>query len=108
MRIGSYPASAIAIGLTLGLAFLCAIVFILLQMATLSQLRDRYPFAYTPDVVSETRMMIFLEAGLMILVSILALPVLFLVAATAAAGTIPPTRAVLKEPITEGLRKGTD
>ena len=108
MRIGSYPASAIAIGLTLGLALLCAIVFILLQMATLSQLRDRYPFAYTPDVVSETRMTIFLEAGLMILVSILALPVLFLVAATAAAGTIPPTRAVLKEPITEGLRKGTD
>ena len=108
MRIGSYPASAIAIGITLGLALLFAIILILSQMAALSQLRDRYPYAYTPDVVSETRMMIFLEAGLMILVSILALPVLFFVAATAAAGTILPTRAVLKEPITEGLRKGTD
>ena len=52
--------------------------------------------------------MIFLEAGLAILVSILSLPVLLFTAGTAAAGTVPPTRAVLKEPITEGLRKGTD
>ena len=108
MRIGSYPASAIAIALVLGLALLIAIFFILLQMASLNIMRDSYPLLYPPNVYAEYRNMIFVEAGLAILVSILSLPVLLFTAGTAAAGTVPPTRAVLKEPITEGLRKGTD
>ena len=108
MRIGTYPASVIAIGATFALALLFAILYILLQMASLNVMRDRFPFSYTPEVYAEARLTILLEAGLAILLSILSLPVMLFLAATAAAGTVPPTRAVLKEPITEGLRKGTD
>ena len=107
-RIGSYPASAIALGLLYGLAIIGAILYILLQMAALNILRDRFPFAYPPEVYNESRSIIFLTAGAMLLLVILSSPILFFLAGTAAAGTVPPTRAVLKEPITEGLRKGTD
>lgn len=107
-RIGSYPASAIALGLILGLALLCAVLYILTQMSALNIQRDRFPFAYPPEVYNEYRSMVFLSAGAMILLSLLSSPILFFLAATAAAGTVPPTRAVLREPITEGLRKGTD
>ncbi len=108
MRIGTYPSVVLALGITLAFAVIYSVSYIFSSMAELNIQADMFPLTYTPEFYAQCRAEIFESAGVPVLLFLASLPFQALSALAAVLGTVFPTRRLLKEPITEGLRKDTD
>ena len=93
---------------SLGGVLLMSISIIFSGMADLNIQADMFPMTYTPEFYAKCRAEIFAEAATGFLFLAASLPGQILSAGAAILGTIPSTRRLLKEPVTEGLRKDTD
>ena len=108
MRVGTYPSAVIAFCLSLGVVLLMSVSIIFSGMADLNIQADMFPMTYTPEFYAKCKAEIFEEAAVGFLFFAASLPGQILSAGAAILGTIPSTRRLLKEPVTEGLRKDTD
>ena len=95
-------------------AFICvltvAVSFIYLSkaMQALNIAADRFPESYTPEVYAEYKRGYFMVSGVILLLGLCTTPIQLICHVISLAGTFFPTRRMLREPITEGIRKDTD
>jgi ABC-type antimicrobial peptide transport system permease subunit len=108
MRVMTYPSAVISVGLTVAVVLGFCTFHILTAMAELNIQADMFPLTYTPEFYAKCREEIFGLVAYILPILAAALPMQIVTALTAVLGTIIPTRRLLKEPVTEGLRKDTD
>lgn len=107
-RVETYLVPIISMAITTVFAFgLCYwITTYRRQQLTISV--NEYPWAYTPELIAEIKAYITEQAIMMIHMYLCSLPIHILSLIITAISTIFPTKQLLKENITEGLRKDTD
>ena len=108
MRVMTYPSAVLSIGLTVTAVLGFCAVHILTAMAELNIQADMYPLSYPPEYYAKCVAEIFDLVYFIMPILAAALPMQIVTAAAAVFGTILPTRRLLKEPVTEGLRRDTD
>ena len=108
MRVSTYPSAVITFCLIAAVLLGACAVYILTAMAALNIQADMYPLTYTPEFYAKCRAEIFYIVPVTLLLLTASLPMQAVTALAAVFGTIPPTRRLLKEPVTEGLRRDTD
>lgn len=108
MRVGTYPVSFLALILTITLTLLVFVGYTLYSTSQLNIMADRFPLTYTKAYFSECRAKIWREAGIIALLGLSSLPMIFISFGVRIAGTLLPTKRILAESITTGLRKDTD
>jgi hypothetical protein len=79
-----------------------------MQTGYLYQYADRFPDLYPPELVAKIKREYQMQALGILSFLLPVIPMHFLSSGVSAAGTIPPIRRILRENITEGLRKDTD
>ena len=108
MRVMTYPSAVISVGLTVAVVLGFCAFHILTAMAELNIQADMFPLTYTPEFYAKCREEIFGLVAYILPILAAALPMQIVTALTAVLGTVIPTRRLLREPVTEGLRKDTD
>ena len=108
MRVGTYPAAVLAFLVVAAAAAILWTVIILESMKQLSIMKDMFPGTYTKQYCDQQRSRIFEDAAVIWQIFLASLPAQLLAALAAVLGTVLPTKRLLREPVTEGLRKDTD
>ena len=107
-RIGTYPTSALAALITLAVLSLASLLILTIPMYYLNVDAHDHPLTYTLAYYSLCRREILERAKTVFLLLPLSLPMHIFAFAASVLGTRQPTKRLLDEPITEGLRKDTD
>lgn len=109
MRTETYLVSAIGLTLSAVLIIVAAVAYISTQTGYLYMYADYYgPSVYPPELVAQLKREIRMQGLMLLTLLIPVVPMHLLSSAVSAYGTVVPVRQVLKENITEGLRKDTD
>lgn len=108
LRTETYLASAIGLTISVVLLLGAASAYLSMQTAHLSRYADLYPYLYPSGLVAQIKRQ-YQQQALMILSLLLpVIPLHLLSFGVNICSTILPLRRILRETITEGLRKDTD
>ena len=108
MRVGTYPSAVLALTLDFVVMTVLSVSHVMGSMAELNIQADMFPMTYTPEFYARCRREIFEAAAVPLLLLLGSLIPQLICALAAVLGTVFPTRRLLREPVTEGLRKDTD
>lgn len=108
MRTETYPTSLLALIITVALAIVVVITIISYGMSNLNIQAQEYPLTYTPEFYAECKAQIMQTVLLYLALFSAAIPMHLISSAVAVIGTVLPTKRILRESITEGIRKDTD
>ncbi len=108
MRTETYPTSILAIITTFAIILLISYAYKSYSMWFLNAQADMYPITYTGEYYNEVKTGINQVALIILVLLPAALPMHLISFAVSVLGTILPTRELLKESITDGIRKDTD
>lgn len=108
MRTETYPTSILALLITTAVAVIIIVAWISYGMSNLNIQAQEYPLTYTPDFYAEIKGQIMQIALLCLALFAAAIPMHFISFAVSVLGTLPSTKRILKESITDGIRKDTD
>lgn len=108
MRVGTYPVSILALSIQIALLLIVFIGYVSYSTSQLNIMADQYPITYTAEFIAKCKAAIRQEAGIIALLGLSSLPMILVSFGVRIAGTILPTKRILAESITTGLRKDTD
>jgi len=107
-RTETYPTSLFAFLLTTVVILVLAYGYKTYSIQQLNAMAELYPVTFTPEYYAEKKAVIERIVLTVFTVYALTLPVHIVSTLVSLLGTIPPTKRILKESITDGIRKDTD
>lgn len=108
VRTGTYPASVLALIISTFLYIVVTLTWLFSQTSELNKQAHLYPLTFTPEYYAQCREEIFALIPVFAVIFVSAVLLHIISAGVSVLGTIPPTRRILSQSITEGLRKDTD